>query len=800
MTDSDKDFDWSKTTFEGSRREQLRRWRALSLRQRLEALDRMSALAGRPFKSGAWVPAPATQLSDKDRSMVQEPSLGYAGKDERNEIVLHGCTPAPLASYLKALAVLRLVTEQAGDFEAVGCWRGDKFVLRTRLRHNEILRFFLEDYQPTPLLAPWGARSGFYSGSSESAARAALDALAGSAVPRLQKYREAIWAVRGLLKRHGITEKASDEKKLDLLNICRSELAEQQLTWLDACYALTEEGRRFPPLLGTGGNEGSGSYVSGFAQQVIACVLRREHDGALGAALFGEIVPDSRVDQTPGHFSPQALGGINGTSGFEADLLTNPWDYMLALEGTLLFAASATRRDQFSAPQVNFPFCVSPLADGSFGYAPDEERPKQAKRQVMELWLPIWHTPSSLDELQTLFSEGRVTIGRRPAMTGLDFARAISSFGVDRGIDSFQRFSFLMRNGQSFFATPMERFIVSRNPATDLITDLELAGWLWSVQRYARDERAPNALRAAAGQFDAALFALTQRADRATVEKALRQVGRIEALCANSSSSRERIHPVPALSAQWVRRSDDGSAEFRIALALAGLSLRSEGSDLGMRAHLVPVASDGKTWDTNSARACWGFGPVERNLAAVLHRRWLEGVRVNAEGEALHSHTGASLADVQRFIEGDTDDRRIAELLGGLVCVDLRRTEMPRPQQAGVPLPAYALLKPFFTSESMLRGLDWLPAGLHLRLPAEIPARLASGDVASALKLAWQRLRALDVKLPGREPPCASGIDGLHLLAALMIPLTLGETGRLLRWLDLAPETESPEETLDESA
>jgi CRISPR-associated protein Csx17 len=47
MSESDKSIDWSKTTFEGSRREQLRRWRELSLRQRLEALDRLSDLAGR---------------------------------------------------------------------------------------------------------------------------------------------------------------------------------------------------------------------------------------------------------------------------------------------------------------------------------------------------------------------------------------------------------------------------------------------------------------------------------------------------------------------------------------------------------------------------------------------------------------------------------------------------------------------------------------------------------------------------------------------------------------------------------
>jgi hypothetical protein len=46
MSEQDK-IDWSKTTFDGSRREQLRRWRALSLRERLEALDWLTAHAER---------------------------------------------------------------------------------------------------------------------------------------------------------------------------------------------------------------------------------------------------------------------------------------------------------------------------------------------------------------------------------------------------------------------------------------------------------------------------------------------------------------------------------------------------------------------------------------------------------------------------------------------------------------------------------------------------------------------------------------------------------------------------------
>ncbi|MES9137018.1 hypothetical protein ABER38_12110, partial [Cutibacterium acnes] len=161
MSDADKTIDWSKTTFEGSRREQLRRWAALSVRERLEALDRLSEQASRLADKTAA--AAASGLRD-------EPA-GYRPTTDRNEIVLSGCAPAPLAAYLKGLAVLRLVAEQAGDPDVTGCWRNDVFVLQTRLTRDELIEFFLQRYEPTPLVAPWGARSGFYSSSSEKTAR-----------------------------------------------------------------------------------------------------------------------------------------------------------------------------------------------------------------------------------------------------------------------------------------------------------------------------------------------------------------------------------------------------------------------------------------------------------------------------------------------------------------------------------------------------------------------------------------------------------------------------------------------------
>jgi CRISPR-associated protein Csx17 len=74
---------------------------------------------------------------------------------------LAGCTPTPLAHYLKALAVLRLIAEQA-DPQVRGWWKGERFFLLTRLDRPALLQFFLTTYAPTPLIAPWNGGSGFF--------------------------------------------------------------------------------------------------------------------------------------------------------------------------------------------------------------------------------------------------------------------------------------------------------------------------------------------------------------------------------------------------------------------------------------------------------------------------------------------------------------------------------------------------------------------------------------------------------------------------------------------------------------
>ncbi len=743
---------------------------------------------------------------------------------------LPGCTPTPLASYLKALAVLRLVaeagTDGGGDPDATGFWRDDVFVLRTKLTKEELRAFFLDRYRPTPLIAPWNGGSGFYfqegklkekdplTGKKiktgvrdqETEATRAVTTIVQSSSPRFADYRDAITAARRVIAEFKIEEapeKTSTNNQKDLfIQTFRNLASDHCLSAMDCAVVIAGNETSFPPLLGTGGNDGNLDFTNNFMQRLLEVIdvstgaACKVMDHGIDSALFGtpcNLLSDSAF----GQFAPGSAGGPNALSGFEGGARTNAWDFILMLEGAVLFAASAVRRLEFSDRAIlSAPFVVRSRVGGEGSASSDDDDDSRN-----EIWMPLWAVPCGVDEIRSLLSEGRTTLNGRSARDGLEFARAVAQLGINRGIRSFQRYGFLKRQGKNFLATPLSRIAVRRNSDADLIAELERRNWLASVQRYARDENAPNAFRSAAHQLDTALFALTQQASRTAFQTVLRRVGGIEAALSLSPKAQESVRvPAPRLSLSWAIKADDQSTEFRIAAALAGLCLRNEKGYqvLHVRRHFIKVGESldkegDRAWEPTSRLAVWGPGPLTRNLAALLHRRRLEAIALGAEGETLASQTGATHNDVAAFLESATDDAEIDELLGGLACVDWSGAEPLRADTRIEPVlpPAFTLLKVFFTPESMLRALKWLPPDRSFRLPAEIPARLVANDAQAAVRIAWQRLRAIGVKLPGRNPPQLAGVDGTRWLAALCIPFSFSDTRSLLHNLDLIPEPES---------
>lgn len=767
------------------------------------------------------------------------------------EIVLEGCAPVPLAAYLKALGVFRLVAEQK-DPGARGFWRNESFVLDTVLTQEDLLRFFLEDYRPSPIISPWNAGSGFYyqegklnekdpkTGKKKktgvrnqpTAATRTVDLISESrSNQRLFAYKQVIQDARSVLTALGYDSAPSENGKRQLVTLLRGHLSDSSLPWFDAAVIMSGNELTFPPLLGSGGNDGNLDFSTNFMQRLIDLLdveTGQPRPGVLSSlqnALFGNAAI-SVGKGAVGQFAPGAAGGPNATAGFDRDTLINPWDYVLMLEGALMFAASVTRRLQGEGlGALSFPFTVRTTGTGGAGASLTEENDARG-----EIWLPLWQRSAVFAEITALLSEGRATLDRRSVRDGMDFARAVAALGVNRGVAEFQRVAFLQRSGKSYVAAPVNRVRVRRNPKADLLNDLDREDWLPRFRRYARTKEAPARLQAIARRIDEAIFVLTQeRAESVSasaVQRVLMALGEAVAYLASSPKARDskgaNLRPPPPLDRAWFEAANDRLPEFRIAAALAGIGIgmgrrEADGPDetaesasaqsdppvdenggptMGdrkqsalsppFRAHLVPL--DEKTWHGRYRKwsdaerlAVWGHGALERNLAAVLDRRLLYAARNDLAGGPFSGQAAADLSSVLAFLHEKTDDAKIAALAKGLAWASPPYLiKNMANQRAPMPL-AYALMKPFFVPDCDLGKIGTVPTDMKLRMPSGLVRRLNADDVGAAVALACRAARAAG--LPVTFQPATShgvGLKGPRLLASLMIPIQYRDLERVL--------------------
>lgn len=106
------------------------------------------------------------------------------------EIPLPGCRAEPLASYLKSLAILRLLSEQKAR-DTRGFWRNGIFHVQSVFDSQDLVKFFVEQYVPTPMVAPWNGGSGFYEGDATEG----IDAIRASTESRFADYRQTVESI-----------------------------------------------------------------------------------------------------------------------------------------------------------------------------------------------------------------------------------------------------------------------------------------------------------------------------------------------------------------------------------------------------------------------------------------------------------------------------------------------------------------------------------------------------------------------------------------------------------------------------
>lgn len=723
-----------------------------------------------------------------------------------NELILDGCAPFPLASYLKALGLLRLVAEQV-DPQARGAWDRERFLLSSRLDADGLVHFLLHDYRPTPVVNPWNGDGGFDEGSDDKGTPNSVAVLEASRSPRFEPYRRTIASARRARQRLGLVKKPDGKQKARLIALCRATFPEEALPWLDTALVLTPEKAEYPPLLGAGGCDGRLDFSVN--QMTRLSKLFQTSDGKpdndaenlLRAALFGRTVPGVPGGAF-GQFSPHRAGGANASTGFDGGSQTNPWDFVLALEGAMLLTASASRRlqDQGSS-HLSAPFNVRPVSGGYASSGPDD----YSGGSRAETWLPLWSRSASLAELRQLFSEGRARVGTRLAGNSLDFARAVAGLGVDRGLTEFQRIGFQERNGQAYLAISLGRFQVARNAQASLVDSLDRDGWLQDLGR-STGGNLPASVRRRVHQLHGAVFDLCRVPGRAAIQKVLITVGALHRSFALLPIKDPWKHPrpCPALDPRWARQADDGSAEYDAAAALAGLAVtNAQGARTTMRWLFDPTEASRSSTRWVKERQDEILRPADdlQQIARIALARLLvlQFMKSTDSGDPTSSATATwrdvssrrvRLETLQAWLNSELDWRRAADLFWGLLLVEPSRqeagSEPPEDTVASNPPAGFSLLKLCFAGRPIRHGSSE-PDGIPVPCDPDILLAALAGQGPRAVSRAAQRLRS-SMLAPLLEEAWLPPHLSRRFASAVLLPLDDRTLGLLARQV-LRPPT-----------
>lgn len=704
-----------------------------------------------------------------------------------NQILLRGCAREPLIHYLKALGIMRLVAEQF-DPQVRAAWDGDAFMLETEKTKEDLIDFFLNHYCPTPIVAPWNGSSGFY--PKDAKQREFFTTLCNANSERFVDYAETLAAGRLIVGDR--TEQPKADEKAAMLQAARQMFPDKAVDWLDAAVVLGEEKPEYPPLLGSGGNDGRLDFTVNFVARLLLVfpeTLRNEKkplekikqaETQIRAALFADEIA-TLENAAVGQFYPAGAGGANADQGATGNSYVNPWDFIVALEGSLMLASATVRQLTAGArTKASFPFTVQNSNIG-YGTATDNEKVRA------EIWLPLWTRFTSYVEIAHIFKEGRVQFSNRQTVrTGFDFARAVAELGVDRGIDAFQRYAFIERNGQANLATPLGIFEVREKPLATRLYELDRNRWLDVFLRATSDDKTPPRFVLARKRIEEAIFKLCATGDVAYLRETLVALGAAEAELSDGERFRgdKNLRPLTGLSLRWASECNDGSHEFRIAAALA--AMRGDGKVGSFRSNIESFDDASRSWAQRSTSAVWSKAGLEENLASILQRRSIDARSQSLSHPAVSSSRFASLASVNAFLNRETDDEKLEDLLGGLVLIDWSQDKAAdsKIEKRNIPPTlsrAYALLKLLFLPKGEVQPKPDAEAIVIKHEPSIIPL-LRAGRIPDALDVASRRLRASGV-MPLTTDFYVPEKDGARLAAALLIPIdepSIREIARLV--------------------
>lgn len=704
---------------------------------------------------------------------------------------LPGLRSEPLARYLAGLGLIKVLGRHRGSDVTVA-WTADGLVVRTTV--PDLADWLANEYVPTPVLSPWNNGSGF--GAKDKESRRVLNELRTHPSPRLAQFREAI-----RLGEEAVLQTAGRGDKRRVVLTFRNCCPDSLLGWIDAAVVLAGDDTFFPPLLGTGGNDGRLDFSTNFHQRLLEVIGSTEQERVKSAVLARDLLDGTEVEQLAygavGQFDPGSAGGPGSSRFGAARSLVNPWAYVLLVEGAMLFAASAVRRTQHyrvGDQRAAIPFTVTASPDGSTSGAAGEE----ARGEV---WSPVWTQEFSLAEIEQLFSEARASWRGRPARRAVDFYAATRTLGVARGVTSFTRYGLQRRNGLAFAAVPLDRVSVRAKPEVRLAAGLD--DWVQLVSRGDTSTAVAEALRG----FEKAHLAFARDGGALPLIRLLGALTTLEQTVGRSGRAKENL-PVRRLPSadeflQFLER-EAPCPELRIAAGLASCSTVG-GTDpaRSMRKLLLPI--DPAVPGDKSRAGSWrhaplvpGFGlrPLHRVLADVLVWRSRtaanEPTAVDEPDQKLtfrgiptfRSGIRVPAADLHKFALGEVDSRLVEPWLLACLALDWRGVHRCWGSTGPViPQATLGLLHPLAQGLGSRRGAGNDEPKLALR--PDWAVRLAAGQVRQVHDEVVARMRQVGWDA-ARFPQGATTADA-HLIAGALVPRCLG-------WLEVLNKITNPEE------
>ncbi|MEU8263220.1 type I-U CRISPR-associated protein Csx17 [Micromonospora sp. NPDC048999] len=652
--------------------------------------------------------------------------------------VLPGLRPTPMAAYLAGLGLIRLLGEQA-DPNLTTEWTDDGLVLNTTV--DDFAAWLVDHYVPTPVLSPWNEGSGF--GAKDKTPKQTLDALVAHPSPRLDGFRRALPAATDVGERYRSPAGWTKERTIrEFRNRCPDAL----LPWIDAAVVLAADQVYFPPLLGTGGNDGRLDFSTTFHQRLLDVLDPASRGRARSLNQARDLVAGTQTERLTsapaGQFDPAATGGRNSSPFGGADSVVNPWQFVLLVEGALLFASSASRRHQHAARRAAMPFTVFATPDGSASGAAGET-------SRGEVWAPVWEEPFTLAEVRQLFTEARASWRGQPARRAIEFYAATRTLGVARGLTGFVRYGLHQRNGLAFVAVPVEHVTVSNSPEVRLAARLE--DW---VSRVRRAER-PTAVTQAVRRFDAAHLAFARDGGPLPLARLLAAVTDLEQAVGRSGKTRDDVgvRRPPSAHHFLPEFNKVECAELRVAVGIASCATRA-GADgarqpaRSMRQILLPIDPD-QRWRSAPVVAGFGLRPLQEVLADVLTWRSRTAAQEGHHGTRFRGvptfRTGIPVpaADLHAFALGQLDKKMLDLWLRACLALgwDGVRHDWADPGRPVVPVPTLGLLHPFAAGLAPGQARNRDPEMPSLALGPDWSARLLAGHLTAVHDEAVRRLR-----------------------------------------------------------